>query len=215
MNRTITITGVGQASVKPDQIVITLALETIDYEYEKTMQLATAAIATLNEAIHSAGFGKETLKTTRFNIDTDYESFRDKNNDYKRRFAGYKCEHNLKLTFDYDTAQLSKVLTAIAKSHVYPEINIQFTVKDPTAVSEQLLINATENARRKAEVLARAAGTELGELLNIDYSWNDIYFHSPTHYQRNSHIMMEASAPEIEPEDINVQDSVSFVWGLK
>ena len=152
MNRTITITGVGKASVKPDQIVITLALETIDYEYEKTMQLATAAIATLNEAIHSAGFGIETLKTTRFNIDTDYESFRDKNNDYKRRFAGYKCQHNLKLAFAYDTAHLSKVLTALAKTKIYPEITIAFTVKDQTAVSEQLLLYATENARQKATI---------------------------------------------------------------
>ena len=81
MNRTITITGVGKASVKPDQIVITLALETNDYEYEKTMQFATAAIATLNEAVHSAGFGKKDLKTTHFAIDTYYESYRDKNND--------------------------------------------------------------------------------------------------------------------------------------
>lgn len=214
MNRTITITGVGKASIKPDQIVITLALETIDYEYEKTMQLATAAIATLNEAVHSAGFGKKDLKTTHFAIDTYYESYRDKNNDYKKRFSGYKCQHTLKLTFDYDAVQLSQVLTEMAKVEVYPELNIQFTVKDTRAVSEQLLVNATENARHKAEVLLRAAGAELGQLLNIDYSWKDIYFHSPTLYQRDSQIMMEATMPEIEPEDIAVQDSVSFVWEI-
>ena len=98
---------------------------------------------------------------------------------------------------------------------MYPEITIAFTVKDQTAVSEQLLLHATENARQKATILARAAGAELGEVLTIDYSWKDIYFHSPTHYQRDSRVMMEAAMPEIEPEDITVQDSVSFVWGIK
>ena len=215
MNRTITITGVGQASVKPDQIVITLALETIDTDYEKTMQLAATAITAMNEAVHSIGFGEKDLKTTHFHIDTHYENYRDKNNDYKRRFVGYKCQHNLKLTFAYDTAHLSKVLTALAKTKMYPEMTIMFTVKDQTAVSEQLLLHATENARQKATILARAAGAELGELLTIDYSWKDIYFHSPTHYQRDSRVMMEAAMPEIEPEDITVKDSVSFVWGIK
>lgn len=214
MNRTITITGVGKVSVKPDLIVITMGLETIDYEYEKMMQLATTAISKLNEAVISVGFGKKDLKTTYFNIDTYYESYRDKNEEYKRRFAGYKCQHNLKLEFDSDADQLSKVLSAISRSEVFPELNIQFTVKDSSAVSEQLLINATENAHRKAKILAHAAGADLGKLLQIDYSWNDIYFHSETSYQRNSKIMLEAAAPDIEPEDINVQDSVSFKWEI-
>ena len=107
------------------------------------------------------------------------------------------------------------MLTALSKSDVYPELTIQFTVKDTRAVSEQLLLDATENAHRKAEILARAAGAELGQLLSIDYSWKDIYFHSPTHYQRDSQIMMEAIMPEIEPEESAVQDSVSFVWEIK
>lgn len=214
MNRHITITGVGKARVKPDLIVITMNLTTIDYEYEKTMQLATTAISKLNEAVISVGFGKKDLKTTRFNIDTYYENYRDKNEDYKRRFAGYNCEHGLKLEFDYDSVRLSQVLSAVAKSEVFPEISIQFTVKDSNAVSDQLLINATENAHKKAEILARAASAKLGELIQIDYSWQDIYFHSETSYKRDSHIMMEAAAPEIEPEDINVQDSVSFKWEI-
>lgn len=215
MNRTIAITGIGKASVKPDQITITLDIETIDYEYDKTMQFATATINTLNEALVSVGFEKSDLKTTTFTVDTHHESYRDKNNDYKSRFAGYKCRHGLKLSFDYDTTKLANVLSAITKSEVYPEMNIQFTVKDTNAVSEQLLIDATQNARQKAEILARAAGAELGELLTINYSWSDIYFHCETRYQRDSTILMEAAAMEIEPEDIKVQDTVSFVWGIK
>lgn len=214
MNRTITITGIGKAKVRPDLIVITMDLETTDYEYEKTMQLATTAISKLHEAILSVGFAKKDLKTTHFNVDTHYESYRDRNDEYKRRFIGYKCHHHLKLAFDYDTNQLTNVLSAISRSEVFPELQIQFSVKDTSAVSEQLLIHATENARKKADILARAAGTKLGQLIQIDYSWKDIYFHSETQYLHESSMSMKAAAPEMEPEDINVQDTVSFKWEI-
>ena len=37
MNRTITIKGVGRLSLKPDQVAVSLSLDTIDPVYEKAM----------------------------------------------------------------------------------------------------------------------------------------------------------------------------------
>ena len=47
-------------------------------------------------------------------------------------------------------------------------------MKNPARVSEELLINATENARAKAEILCKASGSTLGQLLNIDYNWGEL-----------------------------------------
>ena len=80
MNRTITIKGTGKVSVKPDLIIITMHLESHDYDYEKTMKLAAESVNILQNAIIKAGFNKEDLKTTDFNIRTHYESYRDKDN---------------------------------------------------------------------------------------------------------------------------------------
>jgi len=153
MNRTITIKGTGKVSVKPDLIIITMQLESHDYDYEKTMKLAAESVNILQNAIIKAGFNKEDLKTTDFNIRTHYESYRDKDNNYKSRFDGYVCEQGLKLEFDFNTSVLSNVLTSIGKATVEPNLNIQFSVKDKDAINEELLIRATENARRKAEEL--------------------------------------------------------------
>lgn len=218
MNRIITVKGIGKVSVKPDLIVITMNLESQQYEYDETMAMATKSVKALQDAIQSAGFDKKDLKTTSFNISTHYESYRDKNNDYKSKFDGYICQQGTCLEFDYDTAVMSKVLNAIAKAPINPRLNIKFSVKDKAAVSEELLVNATENAKQKAGILAKAAGVTLGNLISIDYNWGELHLYSQTSYdvmEDKCMSMSESFAPEIEPDDIDVSDTVSFAWEIK
>lgn len=217
MNRTITVKGTGNVSIKPDLIVITLNLETLNHDYDRTMELAAEAVKDLQTAAQSIGFEKNDLKTTSFNIRTHYKSYRDKDNNYKNRFDGYACEQGLKLEFDFDTALMSKVLKAIAKAQTNPQLNVLFSIKDKAAVSEELLISATENAKHKAEILTKASGVTLGELINIDYNWGELNLFSQTRYdvELKNMIVSEAAAPDIEPDDIDLRDTVTFVWEIK
>jgi hypothetical protein len=217
MNRLITVKGTGNVSVKPDLIVITMNLESQQLEYDQTMQFAADSVNIITSAIESIGFDKKDLKTTSFNVRTHYESYRDKDNNYKSKFDGYVCEQGLKLEFDFESKVMSDVLSAIAKTSVNPKLNIQFSVKDKNAVSEELLAQATENARKKAEILSKASGVDLGKLINIDYNWGELHLYSPTRYDMEDRCMvMESSyAPEIEPDDINASDTVTFVWEIK
>lgn len=217
MNRLITVKGTGNVSVKPDLIVITMNLESQQLEYDQTMQLAADSVNIITSAIESVGFDKKDLKTTSFDVRTHYESYRDKDNNYKSKFDGYVCEQGLKLEFDFESKIMSDVLSAIAKTSVNPKLNIQFSVKDKAAVSEALLIQATENARIKAEILSKASCVDLGKLINIDYNWGELHLYSPTRYDMEDRCMvMESSyAPEIEPDDISVSDTVTFVWEIK
>lgn len=216
MDRLIRVKGTGSLSVKPDLIVITMELASKKWDYDKTMQLASESVENLQNAIEIAGFEKKDLKTTSFNINTNYESYTDKDNNYKKKFAGYICEQRLKIEFDYDTRVMSDLINAISKSPTNPEFRIRFSVKDNNAVSEQLLINATENARQKAEILAKASNVNLGNLINVDYNWEELHFYSQLSYKMtNSEYMMDnKSVPDIEPEDIDVSDNVSFVWEI-
>ena len=217
MERLITVKGIGNVNVKPDLIIINMELVSHKYDYEETMKLATDSVSKLEKAIEEAGFNKKELKTTSFNIRTSYKSYYDENKNYKNKFDGYICEQGLKLQFDLDMQVLSKVLTAITKSGVEPRLNIRFSVKDKEKVNEELLINATENARRKAEVLAKASKVNLGKLLTINYNWSEVGIYSKTTYEmeNKSLVMEEAYAPNIEPDDIELSDTVTFVWEIK
>ncbi|MDY3361616.1 MAG: SIMPL domain-containing protein [Clostridium celatum] len=217
MERLITVKGIGNVNVKPDLIIINMELVSHKYDYEETMKLATDSVSKLEKAIEEAGFNKKELKTTSFNIRTSYKSYYDENKNYKNKFDGYICEQGLKLQFDLDMQVLSKVLTAITKSGVEPRLNIRFSVKDKDKVNEELLINATENARRKAEVLAKASKVNLGKLVTINYNWSEVGIYSKTTYEmeNKSLVMEEAYAPNIEPDDIELSDTVTFVWEIK
>ena len=217
MERLITVKGIGNVNIKPDLIIINMELVSHKYDYEETMKLATDSVSKLEKAIEEAGFNKKELKTTSFNIRTSYKSYYDENKNYKNKFDGYICEQGLKLQFDLDMQVLSKVLTAITKSGVEPRLNIRFSVKDKEKVNEELLINATENARRKAEVLAKASKVNLGKLVTINYNWSEVGIYSKTTYEmeNKSLVMEEAYAPNIEPDDIELSDTATFVWEIK
>ena len=220
MMRTITVRGVGNVSAKPDYISISMTIESVENDYDKAMDGAARRIENLKAAAVSVGYEKETLKTISFNVETRYENVRDRQGNYKREFAGYACVYRLKLAFDFDSKQLAKVISAIANSGANPELSIAFTVKNPAKVSEELLESAAQNARAKAEILCKATGAELGQLISIDYNWGELNIVSRTSYEMEDCLMPLAAmdkccAPEIEPDDINVSDTVAFTWEIK
>lgn len=59
----------------------------------------------------------------------------------------------------------------------------------------------------------------LGELVSIDYDWGKLHLYPPTRYEMEPGCLMELSAApadmDIEPDDIDVSDSVTFVWEIQ
>lgn len=213
MPRTITVKGVGAVSIKPDHIEITLNVLSKADEYAEAVNTANAAVVKLQEAIVSAGFAREDLKTLNFNVKTNYENETDDTGRYRRVFRGYVCGYRLKLGLDMNVALLSRTIDAIAGSGADAELSIGFTVKNPESVSDELLRSAARNAREKAETLCAASGVKIGELLSIDYNWSDINVYSVSSYAAAGEAV-RGITPEFEPEDIKAQDTATFVWNI-
>lgn len=219
MTRTITVKGIGEVSIKPDFVVLSMKLEARDREYDKAMDMTGKQLAQLNDSLVSIGFEKDAVKTTNFHVDTDYDSFKDKQRNDRRVFSNFVCSHQLKFSFDFDMKRLSQALATIVKCLAHPEMSISFTVKDATAVNEALLREATFNAKRKAELLCEASGVKLGQLLTMDYNWGELNIYSDTRYDLAGDCMYD-TAPmmpkfiDIEPDDIDVSDTATFVWEI-
>ena len=217
MMNTITVKGIGNVSVKPDWIIVSMKLETENKEYDKTTELAAERITLINESLAKIGFESNSVKTTDFNVRTNYESVKDKNGNYKSVFKGYVCNHRLKVEFDFDTKRLAQVLSAISECLAKPEFSISFTVKDSSAVSGELLQSAARNAKEKAEILCSASGVKLGDLISIDYDWGEISLYSDTNYEVGDCLMAKSeclSNIDIHPDDIKTSDTATFVWEI-
>lgn len=214
--RIIRVTGKGQIKVKPDVTRITMTLNGIKKDYAKTLEFSVEDTEKLKSILKPLGFESTDVKTLRFDVDAEYESYQERNQ-YKRRFVGYKYEHVLKIEFDSDNKRLGKILYALAHAAIQPEFRISYTVKDPEASKNLLLGKAVEDAMAKADVLAKASGVSLKEIQSIDYSWGTINFEVAP--MRNMAMCADECAEksfdmDIEPDDIEVSDTVTVVWEI-
>ncbi|MCH5204183.1 MAG: SIMPL domain-containing protein [Oscillospiraceae bacterium] len=213
MAKTITVSGVGTANNKPDYIIISMNLSSKNMSYEGAVDSANRRIELLQNALSGIGFAKDDLKTQDFTVNSEFDNIQE-NGQYKRVFSGYSCTYYLKLSFDFSAEFLAKTLNAIINSKADTEFSISFTVKDPEKISEQLLISAAENARKKAEILCKALMKTLGELISIDYNLNGINAVSPSNYRVMRAAVPMAAVPEFTPEDIHSDTRVTFVWEI-
>lgn len=216
--KTIRVTGIGSVSVKPDTTSLRITFGGIYKDYEETVRQSAEKTKILREAIEKSGLPGEALKTKDFSIESEYESYRDYNNDYKKRFLGYKFYHKTKIQFPKDNKMLGRILYELSLCSVKVEFSIDYTVKDKDAVKKEVIKRAVENSREKAEIMAIAAGVSLGEVQSIDYSWGEIDIRtSPVDKLevRKSYALEPSYDIDIEPDDIDLTDTVTMVWEIK
>ena len=217
--RTIRVTGKGQIKVRPDMTQITMSLEGLYKDYNETLRLSSQDTETLKDILSGFGFERSDLKTLNFSVDTEYESYKDRDGSYKQRFTGYRYRHMLKVEFDSDNERLGKILYALANGKVRPDFRISYTVRDPEATKNTLLGKAVKDAREKVSVLTEAAGIVLKDIQSIDYSWGEIDFE---YRPMDGGILAErcmaeptaAYSLDIEPDDIEASDTVTVVWEI-
>jgi uncharacterized protein YggE len=128
----------------------------------------------------------------------------------------------MKVEFDSDNKRLGRILYALANATtVQPEFRLSYTVKDKEASKNALLGKAVEDAKEKAAVLTQAAGVSLQEIQSIDYSWGEIDFdYSPMRGDMLMRLSEAECAPDgydmdIEPDDVEVSDTVTVVWRIE
>lgn len=219
--RMIKVTGKGNLKVKPDVTRITITLEGQNKEYDKILGQSSKDTEALKDILEKQGFDRSDVKTLMFNVDTRYESYQTKDKSWRERFVGYEFKHVVKVEFDSDNTRLGKILFALANAKaIHPDFRISYTVKDKEASKNELLGKAIADAKAKAAVLTSAAGVALKDIKTIDYSWGEIELeYSPMRGDMLCKAAMVdescgSFAMDIEPDDIEVSDTVTVVWEI-
>jgi uncharacterized protein YggE len=229
--RIITVKGVGKASVKPDMAVISLTVERQLMDYESSVKEAAEAVAEIISSLAALGFEKSDLKTTDWDSEQVYEqqeikevSLKGRRNKWKDIFVGYKTKHDLKLEFMLADKKISEVIATLANCSARPEFSTRFSIKDKDFIADQVLRDATMNALKTAKLIVETAGEKLGKAQRIDYNWSEYHYYSETRFGRKEAerygYMCEdehcyASNIDIEPEEINLRDTITFLWEIE
>lgn len=215
MNRTITVKGRGHAVTAPDCIRLSFSLSTLRKKYADMLREASDKLNALYTVCAAEGIEQNEIKTLSFRTDTQYRYVKSEDGNSRSVFDGYTCHQRLSLLLPIDNNLLNRLLSAIAKADSDPNINIDFTVRDPEPFRTALLESAARDARTKAGILCAASGVRLGELTAIDYSWGEIDLRANFEYScMPMACKSESFHAPMTPEDITFDDTVTFVWEI-
>lgn len=232
MERQIVVTGKGKLKIHPDKTRVELDIITLEEKYSDCVECHNKKMQTIMEGLCSIGFNKEDIVTTSFNVKSKYERcYDEKSESYKSEFIGYENSQGVKIEFDRDSNLLRVVLGKISESNVNPIINLSFFISDEDSVKDLLLERAVIDSKKKAEIMSKAAETKLGRIIEINYSWGTVKFTSRRYnislndriyglcdYEDDEPVLAEkfiGSAPDIQPEDIDIDDTVTIAWSIE
>ena len=216
MERTVRITGKGKIIITPDQVIFSLNQSQVKKDYDEAGAEAASAKNELDDVLRSIGIDVKNLKTVRFSIDAEYTSYK-RNDEWKRKLIGYRYSHQMKLKLDLEHKMIADFLRAVSKMRYMPEFDMNYSLKNPENAKNMLIKDAIKDSRIKALSLTKALGVELGEVINIDYSWMHVDIMSRNYSAVECDAMMLSGSVKMsmEPDDIELEDSVTVIWVIE
>ena len=160
-NRRITVTGEADVRVVPDEVVLTLGVETDDLDLAAAKAENDARMSRVIRAAEEAGLPENLIRTDYLGIEPRYDF-----NGRERIFLGYWVRKSVSLTLrDIDAFEdlLSDVLQA-GTNYVH---GIQFRTTELRSHRDRARSLALEAAREKAEMMARELDHTVGETILI------------------------------------------------
>jgi uncharacterized protein YggE len=164
----ISLTGTGNVSIAPDMAVISFGVVKEAKTARAALDENNKAMASILKAMEDKGIDKKDLQTSGFNIQPKYFYPKRKSNGEQPapEITGYRVANNITIRIR-EIENAGEILDLSVTLGINSGGNIQFTNSDTTAVLKEARIKAVEDALEKAQTLAKAAGVELGDILNI------------------------------------------------
>jgi uncharacterized protein YggE len=214
--RAISVQGYGDVYVKPDVANINFNLSVTNLDFKKAVNELNTKVNSLSKALRKVGISKDDIHSSNYSINKEFK------HNYKtgeKKFLGFKVSHKITLQTSADTKSVNNVFNAIIKSLSDVELNLSFGIKNPENSKDEMLTNAIKDAKKKAEVIASAAGVELGDILSINYNTAPIHYGGGSNRIMLSKRMVMDAAPvmveDFNPADIKQSTTVDIAWEIK
>jgi uncharacterized protein YggE len=160
----ISVTGRGQVTVTPDTAILTLGVSVLDRTAAQAAAKAADAQQALVDSLEKHGIAPGDRQTNVLRVMPEY--------DYKdgaQRLRGYRVTNTLAVTvrsLDELPALIDDALQAAGDSAVLH--GVEFDAEGRRGLERQALEAAVADARARAEVLASATGSRLGQVTSLD-----------------------------------------------
>ena len=207
----LSVTGSGTVLVESDLAIVTVGVQETSKDVLEAQSTVNEKITAIKQALLDAGVEESSINTDSINIYANYDY-----SDNTEVIVGYTARNSLSVrTTDMDN--VGSLIDAAFAAGANTLDNVQFTVQDDTQAREQALTMAVEDARRKADVLASAAGLQVASIERISEGGVSVY-DSMRNYAADTVMAAEESGGAgtlVQAALVSVDASVSMEFELQ
>ncbi len=201
--RTITVSGVGLVEGTPDVLELTIGVQSRDQSAREALDRNSELAQRVIAALRDAGVEDKDVQTSSLSVSPSYDDEGDIN--------GYEVSNLVSAKLrDFDKAgEVIDAATNIAGDEVII-YGVSFSFDDNSILVARARSEAVKLAKEQAQQLAKAAGVELGDLLELT---EDSTPEPPVTFEQGGTEERDAAAP-IEPGSETLSVQVTLVYEI-
>jgi uncharacterized protein YggE len=160
---TISVTGEGQVAVTPDMATVSLGVTVNGETAKAALDANSAALSAVIDRLKSAGIEARDIQTTGLSVGPIFDF---SSSAPVQKVLGYTAS-NMVTVQVRAIDQVGPVLDASVTDGANTLNGVMFGLQDQRAATDEARTAAVAEARRRAELLAGAAGVKLGRVIAI------------------------------------------------
>lgn len=203
--RGLTVTGSATVDAVPDIATVTAGVETQAPTAADALKANGAAMTEVFAALKAAGVAEPDMQTSQLTLNPVFAPDPG-GSQAAPQVVAYQAS-NMVTARVRDVARLGATIDALTTAGANRLFGVSFDVDEPTAVLDAARQQAVADARRKAEILAAAAGVKLGPVIAISEGGGG----GPIPLRAR---MDAAMAPPVAAGSVSLGADVTVVFGL-
>lgn len=212
----IRVSGNATISLAADTAVLQIGVNTRNESVRQAQSENAALMNAVISAIQQTGVDEKDIVTSQFNVFSNYE-YHTSSLGQETRTLYYEVQNTVSVTI-HEISQVGPVLDAAMEAGANTTYGISFSSTQANEAYQKALTRAVQDAMQKAQVIAAAAGVELGELVLINASENSAAYGREAYGVSNVYAM-EAKSMDmgtvITSGDVSVTANVQLEYQLR
>ena len=205
----ISVSGEANVSVAPDLAQIEGGVTTEAKSAREASDANNAAMSKLLSALKSAGIDEKDYQTSRLVLQPEYAAVTPNRN--VPQITGYRASNRVTIKVR-DVTKVAKVIDTLVGAGANEIGGINFIVTQASKALDEARTKAVADARRKAEIYAKAAGVTLGEPISIIEEGTA----TPPVFRNKVAAPMAAGAPTpVAPGEELLSITVNVTWAIR
>lgn len=162
---TLSVQGEGVANATPDIATITIGVTTHAGDANQAQSENAATSAQVNKAIRALGISEKDIQSSNYSFYPTYKT----ENGHRSAIDGYTVNNSVVVTVR-NISITGQVIDAGLSAGANEISSLDFSVSNQSLVRKEALIAAVNDARDKADVIAKALGKHIVGIQNVSES---------------------------------------------